>query len=114
MEILYPKLNLVFFKLSNLDAKIEELNVAVTGFQIKVIFLEKELDSVKATQKTLDGNFISMENYTAFVDEQLKEGKSMTYKNIYNVGDTCRNLLYLEAYGGQERHTRNLLLTTSR
>ena len=99
--MLYPKLNLVFFKLSNLDAKMEELNVAVTGFQIKVIFLEKDLDSVKATQKTLDGNFISMENYTAFVDKQLK-GKSMTYKNIYNVGDTCRNLLCLEAYSGQD------------
>ena len=64
MEVLGPKIDLVLSKLSNLETKMEQLNVAVKGLQSKVTSLEIEADSVKAKQKALDDNFTSMEENT--------------------------------------------------
>ena len=67
-------------KLSNLEAKIEELNVAVKGPRSKVTSLGIEVDSVKTKQKALDDNFISLERNTVLVDEQVQELTAKTYK----------------------------------
>ena len=102
MEALGPKIDLVLSKLSNLETKMEELNVAVKGLQSKVMTLEIEVDSVKTKQKALDDNFTSLERNTVFVDEQVQELTAKTYKNNNDVSDTRRKLLYLEAYSRRE------------
>ena len=102
MEALEPKTDLVLSKLSNVEAKMEELNVAVKGLQNKVTSLEIEVDSVKTIQKALDDNFTSLERNTVFVDEQVQELTAKTYKNSNDVSDTRRKLLYLEAYSRRE------------
>ena len=93
MEALEPKIDLVLSKLSNVEAKMEELNVAVKGLQNKVTSLEIEVDSVKTIQKALDDNFTSLERNTVFVDEQVQELTAKTYKNSNDVNDTHRKLL---------------------
>ena len=102
MEALEPKIDLVLSKLSNVEAKMEELNVAAKGLQSKVTSLEIEVDSVKTIQKALDDNFTSLERNTVFVDEQVQELTAKTYKNSNDVSDTRRKLLYLEAYSRRE------------
>ena len=44
MEVLEPKIDLALSKLSNVEATMEELNVAVKGLQSRVTSLEIELD----------------------------------------------------------------------
>jgi len=95
MEVLGPKIDLVLSKLSNMAAKMEELNVAVKGLQSKVMSIEIEVVSVKTKQIALDNN-------TVFVDEQVQELKAKTYKNSNDVSNTHRKLLYLEAYSQRE------------
>lgn len=102
MEVLGPKIDWVLSKLSNLETKMEELNVAVEGLQSKVTSLEIEVDSVKTKQKTLGDNFTSLEKSSVFVDEQVQELIAKTYKNNDDVSDTSRKLLYLEAYSWRE------------
>ena len=102
MEVLGPKIDLVLSKLSNVEAKMEELNVAVKGLQSKVTSLEIEVVSVKTKQIALDDNFTSIEKNTVFVDEQVQELTAKTYKNSNDVSDTRRKLLYLEAYSRRE------------
>lgn len=80
MEVLGPKIDLLLSKLSNLETKMVELNVAVKGLQSKVTSLEIEVDSVKTKQKALDDNFTSLEKNTVFVDEQVQELIAKTYK----------------------------------
>jgi peptidoglycan hydrolase CwlO-like protein len=80
MEVLGPKIDLLLSKLSNLETKMVELNVAVKGLQSKVTSLEIEVDSVKTKQKVLDDNFTSLEKNTVFVDEQVQELIAKTYK----------------------------------
>ena len=50
MEVLGPKIDLLLSKLSNEEAKMGELNVAVKGLQSKVTSLEIEVVSVKTKQ----------------------------------------------------------------
>ena len=102
MEALGSKIDLVLSKLSNLETKMEELNVAVKGLQSKVTYLEMDVDSVKMKQKALDDNFTSLEQNSVFVDEQVQELIAKTYKNNDDVNDTRRKLLYLEAYSRHE------------
>ena len=102
MEALGSKIDLVLSKLSNLETKMEELNVAVKGLQSKVTCLEMDVDSVKMKQKALDDNFTSLEQNSVFVDEQVQELIAKTYKNNDDVNDTRRKLLYLEAYSRRE------------
>ena len=102
MEALGSKIDLVLSKLSNLETKMEELNVAVKGLQSKVTYLEMDVDSVKMKQKALDDNFTSLEQNSVFVDEQVQELIAKTYKNNDDVNDTRRKLLYLEAYSRRE------------
>ena len=102
MEVLGPKIDLVLSKLSNVEAKMEELNVAVKGLQSKVTSLEIEVVSVKTKQIALDDNFTSIEKNMVFVDEQVQELTAKTYKNSNDVSDTRRKLLYLEAYSRRE------------
>ena len=80
----------------------EELNAAVKGLQSKVTSLEIEVNSVKMKQKALDDNFTSMEQNSAFVDEQVQDLIAKTYKNNDDVSDTRRKLLYLEASSRRE------------
>ena len=98
MEVVGPKIDLVLSKLSNVEAKMEELNVAVKKLQSKVTSLEIEVVSVKTKQIALDDNFTSIEKNTVFVDEQVQELTAKTHKNSNDVSDTRRKLLYLEAY----------------
>jgi len=82
MEVLGPKIDLLLSKLSNLETKMVELNVA----ESKVTSLEIEVDSVKTKQKVLDDNFTSLEKNTVFVDEQVQElilQKTMTTSAIH-------------------------------
>ena len=69
-------------KLSNLETKMEELNVAVKGLQSKVTTLEIDVDSVKTKRKGLNNNFTLLERNTVFVDEQVQELTAKTYKTI--------------------------------
>ena len=78
----------------------EELKVAVKGLQSKVTSLEIEVDSVKMIQKALDDYFTLLERN--IVDEQVQELTAKTYNNSNDVSDTCRKLLYLEAYSQHE------------
>ena len=57
MKVLRPKIDLVLSKLSNLETKLEELNVADIRLQRKVTSLEIEVDSVTAKHKALDDFF---------------------------------------------------------
>ena len=102
MEDLVVKIDLVLTKLSNLETKMEELNTTVKGLQSKVTSLEDQVRSVKAKQKTLNDNFTEMEKNSEFVDEQLKELKSKTDKTKDDGDNTCKKLLYLEAYSRRE------------
>ena len=81
MEALGSKIDLVLSKLSDLGTKMEELNAAVKGLQSKITSSEREVDSVKMKQKALDDNFTSMEQNSAFVDEQVQDLITKTYKN---------------------------------
>ena len=97
MKVLGPKINLVLSKLSIVEAKMEEQNVAVRGLQSKVTSLEIEVVSLKTKQIAFDDIFTSIEKNTVFVDEQVQELTAKTYKNSNDVSDTRRKLLYLEA-----------------
>ena len=61
MEVLGPKIDFAISKLSNLETKLEELNVAVNGVQRKITSLDIEADIVKTKQKASDDNFTSLE-----------------------------------------------------
>ena len=102
VEVLGPKIDLVLSELSSLEAKLEELNVAVKELQSKVMALEIEVVSVKTKQIALDDNFTSIEKNTVFVDEQVQELTTKAYKNSNDVSDIHRKLLYLEAYSRRE------------
>lgn len=99
MEVLGPKIDLVISKLSNLETKLEELNLAV-----KITSLEIEVDTVKTKQKASEDNFTSLEKNTVFVDEQLEEliANPKTCKNNDQVSDTRKKLPYLDAYSRRE------------
>ena len=91
MEVLGPKIDLVLSKLSNLETKMEELNVAVKGLQSKVTSLEIQVD------------FTLMERNTVFVDEKVQELITKTYKNDDDISNTCiKLLLNLEANSQRE------------
>ena len=91
MEVLGPKIDLVLSKLSNLETKLEELNVAVKGLQSKVTSLEIQVD------------FTLMERNTVFVDEKVQELIAKTYKNDDDNSNTrIKLLLNLEANSQRE------------
>ena len=103
MEVLGPKIDSVISKPSNLETKLEELNVAFKGLQRKITSLEIEVDTVKTNQKASDDNLTSLEKNTVVV-EQVQEliAKTKTYKNNDYVSDTRKKLPYLEAYSRRE------------
>ena len=97
MKVLGPKIDLVLSKLSIVEAKMEEQNVAVRGLESKITSLEIEVVSLKTKQIAFDDNFTSIEKNTVFLDEEVQELTAKTYKNSNDVSDTRKKLLYLEA-----------------
>ena len=95
MKVLGPKIDLVLSKLSIVEAKMEEQNVAVRGLESKITSLEIEVVSLKTKQIAFDDNFTSIEKNTVFLDEEVQELTAKTNSN--DVSDTRKKLLYLEA-----------------